>query len=154
MLYALGVNIARQVSGELKPILSAEELTKMIAGFSDSIQNKVEDEKAVLTTYGPKLNELLQGRAHMAVDGEKRKGLEFIHKYLSENATAINTASGLVYHETVAGLGKQVRPWRPVCSLSACAVVGWYVVSRPSLTLGGTHRLPWTPRCWCTTTAR
>ncbi len=30
-------------------------------------------------------------------------------KYLSENPTAINTESGLVYHETVAGIGAQVR---------------------------------------------
>ena len=107
-MYALGVNIARQVGGELKGTLTPEELQTMVLGFSDSITDKSGDEKALLTKYGPMINELLTSRAHVVVDQEKKKGLEYITKYLTENPTAINTASGLVYHETVAGLGKQV----------------------------------------------
>ncbi len=80
----------------------------MILGFTDSIKDRVEDDRALLSKYGPMLNELLQSRAHVAVDAEKRKGLQFIHKYLTENPKAINTESGLVYNEIVAGLGKQV----------------------------------------------
>ena len=108
VMYALGVNIARQVGGELKGTLTPEELQTMVLGFSDSIADKSGDEKALLTKYGPMINELLTSRAHVVVDQEKKKGLEYITKYLTENPTAINTASGLVYHETVAGLGKQV----------------------------------------------
>jgi uncharacterized protein with von Willebrand factor type A (vWA) domain len=107
-LYALGVNIARQVGGELKPILSPEELNSVIAGFTDSIKGDTEDERSLLAQYGPQINALIQGRQNGAADAEKRKGLQFIHDYLTENPKAINTASGLVYNEKVAGLGKQV----------------------------------------------
>jgi hypothetical protein len=115
-MYALGVNIALQVGGELKGVLTPEELKQMIVGFSDSINDKVEDHRALLTKYGPMINEVLQSRAHVVVDKEKKSGLEFVTKYLHENPTAVNTASGLVYHETVAGMGKQVRT-ASVCSV-------------------------------------
>jgi FKBP-type peptidyl-prolyl cis-trans isomerase len=108
VFYALGVNIARQVGGELKPVLSPEELAIMINGFTDSINGKSGDEKALLTKYGPKLNDVLVARQNGAMDNESRKGLEFIKQYLTNNEKAINTASGLVYNEMVAGKGKQV----------------------------------------------
>lgn len=106
--YALGVNIARQVGGELKGVLTKEELALMIQGFGDSIQDHVVDDKALLMTYGPKINEMLNARAHVVTDKERKKGLLYVTKYLTENPTAINTESGLVYHELVPGIGKQV----------------------------------------------
>ena len=108
VLYSLGINIARQVGAELKPQLSKEEMQSVILGFTDSLSDNIKDELTMLQTYGPKINELLMGRQRKAGDAEKAKGLDFITKYLSENPTAINTESGLVYHETVAGIGAQV----------------------------------------------
>mmetsp|Transcript_35840 Transcript_35840/g.71317 ORF Transcript_35840/g.71317 Transcript_35840/m.71317 type:complete len:247 (+) Transcript_35840:38-778(+) len=107
VMYALGLNIARQVGGELKGVLTPEELTNMVSGFSDSINNKVADDKAILSQYGPKINEVLMERTRGVVDKEKKKGLEFVTKFLHEHPNAINTESGLVYNELVAGMGKQ-----------------------------------------------
>ena len=36
--YALGINVARQVGGELKGILSKDELDLVLQDFSDSMQ--------------------------------------------------------------------------------------------------------------------
>jgi hypothetical protein len=107
-MYTLGINIARQVGGELKGVLSKDELAKVALGFGDSLVGESGDDKELLAKYGPLLNELLSTRSHMVADKAKAEGLEFIKKYLTENPTAINTASGLVYKEVVPGLGKQV----------------------------------------------
>ena len=72
--YALGVNIALQVGGELKDMLSKEELVTVIQGFTESMQGTAGDEKALLKQYGPALNEMLQSRAGKALDGIKQKG--------------------------------------------------------------------------------
>jgi len=109
VLYSLGINIARQVGSELKPQLTKEEINTVILGFTDSMADNISDELGMLQKYGPKINELLIGRQKRAGDAEKTKGLHFITKYLEANPTAINTASGLVYHETVPGIGAQVR---------------------------------------------
>ena len=48
--YALGVNVARQVGGELKGILTKEEIGSMLSGFSDSMLSQAGDETALLQT--------------------------------------------------------------------------------------------------------
>lgn len=108
VFYALGVNVARQVGADLKPVLSEAEIAEMIKGFTDSMNGKAGDERQLLTKYGPKLNDVLTARAGKAVEMEKSKGAAFAAKYLLNNAKAVKTASGLIYHETVAGIGKQV----------------------------------------------
>ena len=105
LFYALGVNVARQVGGELRGMLSQEEAKAMLAGFSDSMLGLVPDEREVLQTYGPKLNEVLVSRSNAAVDGNKKAGSEFLENYLRANPTAVKTESGLVYHEKQAGSG-------------------------------------------------
>ena len=118
VLYSLGINIARQVGSELKPQLTKEEINTVILGFTDSLADNISDELGMLQKYGPKINELLIGRQKRAGDAEKAKGLAFITKYLEANPTAVNTASGLVYHETVPGIGAQVR--QSQCFVYAC----------------------------------
>lgn len=105
--YALGVNIARQVGGELKGILSAEETEQMLAGFGDSMKAKIDDERTLLATYGPQLNEILNARATKVIKAEKDKGASFLTKYLLSNSRAVQTSSGMIYHETFAGVGPQ-----------------------------------------------
>lgn len=105
--YALGLNIAKQVGGEIKGLLSKNELEAMILGFSDSIKDEIADEMVVLSTYGPKLNEILQERSNKAVSEEKKKGASFLTKYLLSNPRAIQTPSGLIFNEIIAGVGAQ-----------------------------------------------
>lgn len=105
--YALGVSIAKQVGGELKTILSKEEVSVVLDGFSASMKDEVDNDMEILQAYGPKLNELLQARASDLVGNEKKAGEDFRMKYLLENPTATRTESGLIYHETLAGTGKQ-----------------------------------------------
>jgi len=105
--YALGVNIANQVGGELKGILQKEEIEAMLAGFGESMLSKTKDEKEILMTHGNKLNEILQERAKNAVSAEKKKGADYLVKYLLGNPRAIQTQSGMVYSETFAGDGAQ-----------------------------------------------
>ena len=107
--YALGVNVARQVGGELKTILTQEEINSMLAGFSDSMLNKVENENELLQTYGPKLNEILNSRASMAVDNEKKKGKDYCSSFLLKNPRAVIRPSGLIYNEIIAGVGPQAN---------------------------------------------
>ena len=105
--YALGVNVANQVGSELKGILSKEEIDAMLAGFTDSMTNKVEDDRTLLMTYGGKINEILQERARGAVTVEKKKGEDYMVKYLLGNPRAVKTDSGMIYSEVLAGVGPQ-----------------------------------------------
>ena len=109
VFYALGVNVALQVGGELKGILKKEERDFMLAGFSDAMSDSIGDgeSRKLLETYGPKLNEILMARANAAVDGNKKIGAEFLDAYLAKHKDAVRTASGMVYHETSKGTGAQ-----------------------------------------------
>lgn len=69
------------------------------------MRGKVEDETALLTANGPKLNEILSGRAAKAVDAEKEKGKDFASSFLLSHPKAIQTASGLIYDEILSGVG-------------------------------------------------
>lgn len=92
--YALGINIARQVGGDLKGLLSKDEIASVLSGFSDSLLDKAGDEVKLLQEYGPKLNEILAVRAASVVQVEKQKGDDFRTKYLLSNPRAIQTSSG------------------------------------------------------------
>jgi FKBP-type peptidyl-prolyl cis-trans isomerase FkpA len=105
--YALGVNIAQQVGSELKTILSKEEVEVMLAGFSDAMTDKVVDDRELLMTYGKKLNEILESRSMADLENEKKKGDDFLVKYLLSNVRAVKTPSGMLYNEMFAGIGEQ-----------------------------------------------
>ena len=103
--YALGVNIARQVGGDIKPLLSAREIAVFLNGFQDSIENKIDDELTILESHGNKLNEVLTGRIQEVKNGEQQKTDLFLEQYLLKNPGAIRTKTGLIYNEVVAGTG-------------------------------------------------
>jgi FKBP-type peptidyl-prolyl cis-trans isomerase FkpA len=105
--YTLGVNIATQVGGELKNIISKEEIEIMLKGFIDSMTDKTVDEKELLAASGSRLNQILRERANAGVSIEKKKGESFVIKYMESNADAVSTESGMIYHETTAGTGAQ-----------------------------------------------
>lgn len=80
----------------------------MLQGLSDSMLDQVKDDRALLIKYGPLVNDLLTSRAGAIGEQQKKKGEEFVTKYLLSNPTAIKTSSGLVFHEKLAGIGKKV----------------------------------------------
>jgi len=61
---------------------------------------------SVLSTYGPKLNQILQDRSAGLVDRVKKDGEEFIQNFLDCNDDAKKTESGLVYCSMKEGTGK------------------------------------------------
>jgi hypothetical protein len=101
--YALGVNIAKQTGAELKSILTKEEITVMLEGYNDSMNDKVANDREILMTYGNKLNEILTSRAEKSFLSEKDAGVDFFNKYLLSNVRALKTSSGMIYDETLAG---------------------------------------------------
>lgn len=105
--YALGVNIAQQVGSELKTLLSPSEIEVMLAGFTDSMTDTVVDDSQLLLTYGQKLNDILEGRSKVDLLKEKEKGADYQAKFLLSNVRAVKSASGLIFNEILAGVGKQ-----------------------------------------------
>ena len=105
--YALGVNIAQQVGSELKTLLSPSEIEVMLAGFTDSMTDTVIDDSQLLLTYGQKLNDILEGRSKIDLLKEKEKGADYQAKFLLSNVRAVKSASGLIFNEILAGVGKQ-----------------------------------------------
>lgn len=89
----------------------------MLDGFSAAMKDEVENDMALLQAYGPQLNQLLQSRAGELVGKEKKSGEDYCVKYLLENPKATRTASGLIFHETLAGTGTQPSAANKVSSL-------------------------------------
>lgn len=103
--YALGVNIAKQVGGEVKRILSPEEINSLVAGFGDSMLDQVADERTLLMTYASKLNKVLTERSAEILTSEKKKGADYVVKHLLTSSRAVQTPSGLIFDEIIAGVG-------------------------------------------------
>jgi hypothetical protein len=78
----------------------------MVAGYSDSMQNKVENTNDILKTHGPAINDILSGRADNTLVMEKDKGAAHAAAYLEKHPEAVRTESGLIFHETTAGAGE------------------------------------------------
>jgi FKBP-type peptidyl-prolyl cis-trans isomerase FkpA len=98
-LYVLGIWLAQKVDvfG-----LSAEDLKYVQMGLKDAtLSQKPQVEPEV---YGPKINELAQGRIKARADKEKARSQVFLEKTAKE-AGAQKAASGLVYFEVKAGTG-------------------------------------------------
>lgn len=109
VFYTLGVHLARQSGPELKRMLDTEEIEHVARGFKDSLLGKVEDERFLIQQFGPMINDILNDRAKHAVDFEKEMGARFIKDYLAGNSKAAQLPSGLVFHETLLGTGKQAK---------------------------------------------
>jgi len=108
--YALGVNVANRNGAELKSIMTKEEISVMLEGYNDSMNDKVANDREILMTYGPQLNEILTGRAEKSFLSEKDAGLDYFNKYLLSNVKALKSESGMIYDETLAGTGAQATP--------------------------------------------
>lgn len=91
-------------------MLTAEEMAVMVAGYSDSMQGKVENPNDILKKHGTAINEILTDRADNTLVAEKGRGSTHAEKYLEDHPDAVRTDSGLVFHETAAGTGRAPTP--------------------------------------------
>jgi FKBP-type peptidyl-prolyl cis-trans isomerase len=108
--YALGANLAMQISGQgsLKTLLEDDELEIVLEAFNDQFRGTaLTDTKEILMKYGPELNRILSDRTANIVEIVKKDGAEYIANVLDCNEEAIQTKSGLVYYSMVEGTGKQ-----------------------------------------------
>mgnify|MGYP002350089055 CR=1 FL=1 len=104
-LYGFGVMLAERTPLKQANLTEAE-LAEVLRGLNDGVTAKEPEVK--LEEYGPKVEQLLQTRAKVRSDAEKKKGVEFAAKAAKEKG-AKKTASGLVYIETQAGKGSSPK---------------------------------------------
>ena len=94
--YALGVNLAMQVGGQgnIKTLLNADELELVLAGFCDNLRGTgaARNERAVLQSYGPALNEILQDRSAQLMQRVQQEGQAFLQQFLNTHPQATQTA--------------------------------------------------------------
>lgn len=108
--YALGVNLARQIMSQtnFKTLVHDDELEIVLDGFCESVRgNELIESQAVLQTYAPALNKIIQERSEQMSERIKKEGEDFIANFLDCNEEAIRTDSGLVYYSMKEGTGKQ-----------------------------------------------
>jgi len=106
--YALGINLAKQMGGQtnFKQLLEESEIDLLIEGFGDTLKGTaLQDSNTVLSTFGPKLNEILQERSANILGRVKKEGDDFIANFLECNEEATQTDSGVVYYEMTEGSG-------------------------------------------------
>ena len=103
LYYALGL-AAAQGLGPFKGNLTADQIELVKLAFSDAIEDK--EAQVKLEDYVPKLGERAQQLTNSTSQAEKEKGQAFLAQAAQEEG-AIQTASGLLYQELVAGTGAQ-----------------------------------------------
>lgn len=103
-LYAVGIALSQQ----LKQLnLTEEELKSVKAGLEDGSLNR--KPRIEMETYGPKLQEWVQGRLAKAAETEKSAGAEFVKKLASEK-DVIKTESGVLVQPIKEGSGATPKP--------------------------------------------
>jgi len=111
--YAMGTNFALQVSGNnLRRFLKDDELEVVAEAFRRTMKEPMDEAKirAMLTEYGPRTNEILQGRARDLSVEIKKEGAAYAEEFLKDNEGAIKTDSGLVFFETQTGASDDIMP--------------------------------------------
>jgi len=99
ILYALGIALAQNL-GTFN--LEAAELEFVYQGLADSVLAR--DQRVDMQEYGPKLQAFAEQRVSAAAGAEKAEGAQFLAQMAAEPG-AVQTASGLVSTELVAGTG-------------------------------------------------
>jgi FKBP-type peptidyl-prolyl cis-trans isomerase FkpA len=104
--------MALRTGGEMKDILEKEEMGHMCAGFTAVMTESLseEDQIKVLSDVGPALNEEMIKRVEEKKQADKAAAEVYLQSYLLQNPRAKQSASGLIYHEIIIGMGKQATP--------------------------------------------
>jgi len=114
LMYALGVNLARQL-GDVRPLVeTSEELTQLARGLLDTVVGKFDDEaqRSLLGRRGEDLNKIIVDRAKAISQKIKAAGDAMLME-MSENPETATLESGVVIHPLEAGpdgFGKGVKP--------------------------------------------
>lgn len=113
-MYALGVNLARQL-GDVRPLVeTSEELTQLARGLLDTVVGKFDDEdqRELLGRRGEDLNKIIVERANNIRKKIEDAGKAML-KEMSDNPETATLESGVVIHPLEAGpdgFGKGVKP--------------------------------------------
>lgn len=114
LMYALGVNLARQL-GDVRPLVeNSEELTQVARGLLDTVVGKFDDEsqRSLLARRGDDLNKIIVERANSIRQKIEDAGKAML-KEMSENPETATLESGVVIHPLEPGpdgFGKGVKP--------------------------------------------
>mmetsp|Transcript_14801 Transcript_14801/g.31352 ORF Transcript_14801/g.31352 Transcript_14801/m.31352 type:complete len:306 (+) Transcript_14801:161-1078(+) len=114
LMYALGVNLARQL-GDVRPLVeNSDELTQLARGLLDTVVGKIDDEdqRALLGRRGEDLNNVIVERANAIRQKVEEAGKAML-KEMSENPETATLESGVIIHPLEAGpdgFGKGVKP--------------------------------------------
>ena len=100
-LYALGVTVSRRL-GDFD--LKRDEVALVQAGLADGILGR--DSRVDMDAIRPTIEKLLAERAQAVAQAEKEAGREFVAAQAGEPG-AVQTDSGMVYFEVVAGSGAE-----------------------------------------------
>jgi len=114
LMYALGVNLARQL-GDVKPLVeNSDELTQLAKGLIDTVVGKFDDEsqRALLARRGEDLNKVIVERANAVREKIENAGKSMLEE-MAKNEETATLESGVIIHPLEAGpegFGKGVRP--------------------------------------------
>lgn len=113
-MYALGVNLARQL-GDVRPLVeTSEELTQLARGLLDTVVGKFDEEaqRSLLERRGDDLNKVIVERANAIREKIQAAG-ESMLKEMGENPETATLESGVVIHPLEPGpegFGNGVKP--------------------------------------------
>ncbi|KAL7548039.1 hypothetical protein ACHAWF_011326 [Thalassiosira exigua] len=114
LMYALGVNLARQL-GDVRPLVeNSEELTQLARGLLDTVVGKLDEEgqRSLLGRRGDDLNKVIVDRANAIRQKIEDAGKAML-KEMGENPETATLESGVIIHPLEAGpdgFGKGVKP--------------------------------------------
>ena len=114
LMYALGVNLARQL-GDVRPLVeNSEELTQVARGLLDTVVGKFDEtnQRELLARRGDDLNKIIIDRANNIRKKIEDAGKAMLQE-MSDNPETAVLESGVVIHPLEAGpdgFGKGVKP--------------------------------------------
>jgi len=114
LMYALGVNLARQL-GDVRPLVeTSDELTQLCRGLLDTVAGKLDEEgqRDLLGRRGEDLNAIIVERANAIKQKISSAGIAML-KEMSENEETATLETGVVIHPLEPGpdgFGNGVKP--------------------------------------------
>lgn len=99
LMYALGVNLARQL-GDIRPLVeSGEELAQVAKGLLDTVVGRLNDDgqRLLLSKRGRELDQLIAARANALREKLEARGREMLQN-MCETDGVINLDSGVCVH--------------------------------------------------------
>merc|ERR1719343_781105 len=99
LMYALGVNLARQL-GDIRPLVeSGDELAQVAKGLLDTVVGRLNDDgqRLLLSKRGRELDQLIAGRANALRGKLELRGREMLQN-MAETEGVVNLESGVCVH--------------------------------------------------------